>query len=146
MFKSLLSAALTFGLLVAAASPAAAFRPGSRPGTMRPMPPQQQPAAFAGLAGLDASTCSALEQMMSSPEVIKNFKAAKKAGATLRAITPLVRTRSDEQSVSFQFDKVGSPFGPPMLIPYHANFTVQMFLPQDAGWQMGEVGPLNEVH
>jgi hypothetical protein len=140
--KSLLSLGLAMGLLLAAVEPAAAFRPGSRP---RPRPPQQQP-AFAALANLDASTCSALETMLTHPMVIKNIKAARKAGAQLRKITPLPRTSSEDQKVEFTFDKVGNPFGPPtMAIPYHASFTVHMFLPQDAGWQMGEVSPLREV-
>lgn len=144
--KSLLSFGLALGLLAAIADPAAAFRPGNRP-FPRPQPPRppQQQATFQGLASLDPSTCAALEKIMTHPEVIKNFKAAKKAGAVLNKITPLPRRSSDEQSVQFFFEKFSSPFGPPMLIPYHANFKVQMFLPQDAGWQMGEVSPLSEV-
>lgn len=148
--KSLLTIGLALAVSFVASTPAEAFRPGGG-GTFghRPMPrpPQSQPAAFAGLAALDSSTCQALEKIMTSPEVIKNFKAARKQGASLTKITPLPRRSSDEQTVTFTFDKVGNPFQPPsMAIPYHASFSVQMFLPQDAGWQMGEVGPLNEVH
>lgn len=145
--KSLLTLGLALGLMFTAADPASAFRPGSRPfpRPQMPRPPQAQP-AFPGLAALDASTCAALEKMMTHPEVVKNFKAAKKAGAQLHKITPLPRHSNDEQSVQFSFEKFQSPFGPPtMAIPYHADFKVQMFLPQDSGWQMGEVSPLREV-
>lgn len=147
--KSLFSLGLALGLMFAAADPASAFRPGGRGGTFpspqRPRPPQQ-PTTFQGLGALDASTCAALEKMMAHPEVVKNFKAAKKHGGTLHKITPLPSRSPDEQSVQFSFQKVGNPFQPPtMAIPYHADFKVQMFLPQDAGWQMGEVSPLREV-
>lgn len=150
--KSLFALGLALGLMFAAAEPASAFRPGGRPGTMNPFPspqrprPPQQARAFQALAQLDQSTCAALEKMMTHPEVVKNFKAAKKKGAQLVKITPMPSRNDDEQKVQFSFDKVGNPFGPPtMAIPYHADFTVQMFLPQDAGWQMGEVSPLREV-
>ena len=141
--KSLLTFGLALAVTFVSAHPAAAFRPHDRP---IPQPPAAQPPAMAGLAALDASTCAALEKVFSSPEAIKNFKAAHKAGAQLTKITPLPRKNNDEQRISFSFDKVGNPFGPPSTgIPYHASFTVQFFLPQDAGWQIGEVSPLGEV-
>jgi hypothetical protein len=145
--KSLLSFGLTVGLLFSAASGAFAFRPHSRPfpPPSHPQPPQQH-TAFAGLSALDPSTCSVLGRVMVHPEVLKNFKKAAKSGGELRKITSLPSSRSDEQTIEFQFDKVGNPFGPPTTaIPYHGTFRVQLFLPQDAGWQLGEISPLAEV-
>ena len=137
----LLSLGLAVGLLFSASS-AHAFRPHERP---LPPSPGQTHTAFAALGQLDASSCAAMGKIMMSPDVMKNFHEAAKAGAELRKITPVPSSRSDEQQLEFTFDKVGSPFGPPVMIPYHASFRATFFLPQDAGWQLGEVSPLKSV-
>ena len=148
MKKILVSLGLAAGLLLAASDPAMAIRPrgggfgGGFGGGVspRPRPPQMQP-AFPSLNDLDESACAALAKAMTAPEASKHIKALQKKGGELRSIKCLPRRSSDEQSIEFSFRSVGSPFGPPTT-PWAASFKVQMFLPQDAGWQVGEVSPL----
>jgi hypothetical protein len=147
MKKVFVSLALAAGMLLAASEPAMAIRPRGGGGfgggfgggsPQRPRPPQMAP-AFPSLHDLDDATCAALAKAMMAPEAAKHIKALQKKGGELRSIKCLPRRNSDEQSIEFTFRSVGSPFNPNPPAPWTATFKVQMFLPQDAGWQVGEV-------
>lgn len=142
MSKLLVSFGLAAGLLFAASDPALAIRPGGGGfggggGGFRPRPPQMAP-AFPSLHQVDEAACAALAKAMTAPEAAKHIKALQKKGGELRSIRCLPRRSSDEQTLEFTIRSVGNPFGPPTT-PWAASFKVQMFLPQDAGWQVGEV-------
>lgn len=135
----MLSLALALGAVLASGSPVLAIRP-----RMPPRPPVPPP-AFRDLTSLTESTCAALGKMVTHPGVAKHLRALQRKGGQLRSITPLPRTSPIEQTVVFTVLSVSSPLDPNPPAPWSASFKVKLFLPQDAGWQIGEVSTIEVI-
>jgi hypothetical protein len=129
---------LALGFALITTVPASAIMPH------RPVRPQPAP-AFQDLSALESTSCEVLGKLMVHPDVLKHARALSRKGGRLNAIAPLSRARIDEQTLVVTYVSTSSPLDPNPPAPWSASFRVKLFLPQDAGWQIGSVSPLEVI-
>jgi hypothetical protein len=114
--------------------------------TPRQPPPLAHP-KFNNLTKLDEVGCGLLGLLTGSAEFSRNAQQLARKGYYLSAIAETNIVSNTEGALLFSYIKAGSPLVPPPPGPTPtAVFRVSLFLPQDAGWQVGEVGHIAYSH